>query len=120
MNDDDRTTAIGLFNYARSYWRSGVHLAALNLEVTHPEAPVTFLFYHAIELYLKAYLRSRNLTVKELRDIGHKVTSLAQEARRRGLFLDDEDQDVISLMGETDTIIRSRYIVTGAFSRPAE
>jgi hypothetical protein len=53
IDDDERTNAVGLFNTARSYWRSAVYLAAAELPVTHPRAPVTFLFCHAIELYLK-------------------------------------------------------------------
>ena len=57
VDDDERTNAIGLFNTARSYWRSAEHLNAAGVKVTHPEAPVTFLFCHAIELYLKSYLR---------------------------------------------------------------
>ena len=50
IDDDERTNALGLFNTARSYWRSAEHLSAAGLEVTHPRAPVTFLFCHAIEL----------------------------------------------------------------------
>ena len=59
IDDDERTNAVGLFNTARSYWRSAEYLNVANLSVTHPQAPVTFLFCHAIELYLKAYLRGR-------------------------------------------------------------
>src|SRR5262245_47518692 len=57
MSDDDRTTPLGLFNFARSYWQSGVLLHDANAKVTHPDAPVTLLLAHAIELYLKAFLR---------------------------------------------------------------
>jgi hypothetical protein len=41
MSDDDRTTPLGLFNYARSYWQSGVLLHNARAKVTHPDAPVT-------------------------------------------------------------------------------
>jgi hypothetical protein len=40
MSDDDRTTPLGLFNYARSYWQSGVLLHDASAKVTHPDAPV--------------------------------------------------------------------------------
>ena len=50
MNDDDRSTPLGLFNYARSYWQSGVLLHHARAKVTHPDAPVTLLLAHAIEL----------------------------------------------------------------------
>lgn len=51
IDDDERTNPVGLFNTARSYWRSAEHLSAAGLKITHPEAPVTFLFCHAIELF---------------------------------------------------------------------
>jgi hypothetical protein len=120
-NDDDRTSPLGLFNYARSYRGSAEHLNASRLEVTHAEAPVTFLFYHAIELYLKAFLRLHGKTVEELRKaLGHKVADLAGAAAKHGLSLDDEDAEVIGTMADADVVIRSRYIVTGVLSRPTE
>lgn len=73
IDDDERTNAVGLFNTARSYWRSAEHLNVANLKVTHQRAPVTFLFCHAIELYLKAYLRGAGKSVAELKQIGHRV-----------------------------------------------
>jgi hypothetical protein len=57
--DDERTNALGLFNTARSYWRSAEHLSVARIEVTHPQAPITFLLCHALELYLKAFLRGK-------------------------------------------------------------
>jgi len=75
--NDDRTTALGLFNYARSYRSSGDYLLAAKLKLTHPSAPMSFLFYHAIELYLKAHLRSQNLSVVQLKKIGHNIKELS-------------------------------------------
>ena len=67
MSDDDRTTPLGLFNYARSYWQSGVLLHHARAKVTHPAAPVTLLLAHAIELYLKVFLRLRGVGIEEVR-----------------------------------------------------
>jgi hypothetical protein len=67
MSDDDRTTPLGLFNYARSYCQSGVLLRDARAKVTHPDAPVTLLLAHAIELYLKAFLRLRGVGIEEVR-----------------------------------------------------
>jgi hypothetical protein len=121
MSDEiERTTPLGLFNYARSYWRSAEYLHAAQLKLTHPTAPVSFLFYHAIELYLKAFLLSQSLTLKSLKSIGHRVDKAGEKAIEMGLLLLDEDKEVISIIGDGDTVINSRYIVTGAFSRPAE
>ena len=66
MSDEiERTTPLGLFNYARSYWRSAEYLHAAQLTLTHPTAPVSFLFYHAIELYLKDFLLSQSMTLSK-------------------------------------------------------
>jgi hypothetical protein len=43
MSEDDRTTPLGLFNYARSYWQSGVLLHDARAKVTRPDAPVTLV-----------------------------------------------------------------------------
>jgi len=82
---------------------------------------VSFLFYHAIELYLKAYLRHHGHTAKELRGkkFGHRTGALVKRAAQLGLQFDDEDKEVLSLMATTDAIIRSRYIQTGYFRWPS-
>ncbi len=118
--DDDRTNPMGLFHFARSYWQSAEYLSVQKLQVTHPSAPVTFLFYHAIELYLKAFLRNTGLTVKDLKQYSHGVIKLNQAAEKRGLALTGDDKEVINIMGEHDNVIRSRYITTGAYTRPEE
>ena len=120
ITDDGRTTPLGLFNYARSYRASADHLLNAQLNVPHPHAPLTFLYYHAIELYFKAYLRSQGDTVTQLRSIGHDISKIAAVAQSRGLSLDDEDKEVVRSMAEFNNVIRSRYIQTGAFTRPEE
>ncbi len=118
-DEDDRTTPIGLFNYADSYWHSAKALEKAEVRATHPDAPICFLFYHAIEIYLKAYLRAQKHSVKELRSqFGHNVVKLREQAQRLGLHFDDEDIEVLTLMGETDAVIRSRFLRTGSFQRP--
>ncbi len=120
LTDDDRTNPMGLFHFARSYWQSAEHLRQQQLPVTHPSAPITFLFYHAIELYLKSYLRCVGLTVKELKQYSHGVKKLGEAVEARGLKLIEDDREVIKLMDEYDNVTRSRYITTGSFSRPEE
>jgi HEPN domain-containing protein len=123
-DDEDemaRTTSLGLFNVAESYWRAAAHLKSANLKTTHQNSPVWFLFYHAIELYLKALLRHHGHTPRELRGrkFGHKTCCLSERAAKLGLDFDDEDKEVLSLMATTDAVIRSRYIQTGPFRWPS-
>ena len=116
--DDERTNAVGLFNTARSYWRSAEHLNAAGLKVTHPEAPVTFLLCHAIELYLKAYLRGNGSTVAALKKIGHRLADLAKSAAETGLKLEPEQSEILSHVDDAGVAIEARYIVTGFKNRP--
>jgi hypothetical protein len=115
-----RTTPIGLFHYANSYWMSARVLNANRPKVTHPDEPVNFLFYQAVELFLKAFLRLHGHSARELasRKFGHNFNALGERAEALGLFLMDEDHEVLHLMGTTDAVIRSRYIKTGSFRRP--
>jgi hypothetical protein len=119
IDDDERTNAVGLFNTARSYWRSAEHLAAAHLNLTHPQAPVTFLFCHAIELYLKAYLRGIGPnSVEQLKQMGHRVASLAKTAANSGLVIGPEQAEILTHIANTDVAIEARYIVTGFKDRP--
>lgn len=115
MTREDRTTDIGLYHYARSYRASADHLRTVDLGVTHPRAPIQFLYFHAIELYLKSFLRLHGLRVSKLQDIGHKACCLANEAEARGFRLTEVDRGTIYAMASSNAVIRSRYIVTGAY-----
>jgi hypothetical protein len=83
--------------------------------------PVLFLYYHAIELYLKAFLRGNGHSAKELstRKYGHDIKNLSGRAAELGLWYMDEDKEVFSMIIATDAVIRSRYIRTGYFSWPS-
>jgi len=113
ITDDERTNAVGLFNTARSYWRSAEYLSAAQLKLSHPEAPVTFLFCHSIELYLKAFLRAKGCSLIELKKWGHNVAKLADEATARQINLDGPTRETVSHITEADVALEARYIVTG-------
>jgi hypothetical protein len=57
ITDEDRTNEVGFFNTAETYWKSAQALYNAKVKATHPLSPVLFLYYHAIELYFKAFLR---------------------------------------------------------------
>jgi hypothetical protein len=119
MTDDDRTGPLGLFNYARSYWQSGMLLHHARAKVTHPDAPVTLLLAHAIELYLKSFIRLRGVGTEEVKSsFGHDFKKLVEEASSRGLSLGKEEIDIAAILTEQESIRRSRYIETGYYRRP--
>lgn len=108
---DDRTTPLGLFHYAKSYAKSAVQLNELNIDVTHPDAPIRFLFSHAIELYLKSYLLTKGMTVDELRNkYGHKISKLFAGAIEHGLEVQIEQQEQAALLNDA---IQDRYLENG-------
>jgi len=118
MNDKDRTSPLGLFDYARSYWQGGVLLHRVGAKISHPDAPVTLLMAHAIELYLKAFLRMNGLSAEEAKhSFGHDFEKLMKAACDRGLPLTDEDKDMAKLLREQESIRRSQYVETGHFTR---
>ena len=117
-NVDERTTAVGLYHYALSYRAAADALGKQKFHTTHPDAPREFLYFHAIELFLKAYLRNAGMSVTALKGLSHSTGKLeAQFLKHRG-FLADEDRAVLRLMEETDAVARARYIVTGYFQKP--
>jgi hypothetical protein len=120
ITDEERTNEVGLFNTAESYWKSAAALYAVNVKASHARSPVLFLYYHAIELYLKAFLRGNGHSAKELRGkkFGHKICCLSERAAELGLTYMDEDKEIFSRMGSTDAMLRSRYIQTGFTNWP--
>ena len=118
--EDDRNAPIGVFNYAESYWQAARTLKHAKVKSTHPTSPVSVLYYHAIELYLKSFLRMHGHAAKELRGkhFGHRVCCLKERCEQLGLMFMDEDVEIFSLLATTDAIIRSRYLQTGSFYLP--
>lgn len=116
MKADDRTTAIGLLNYAHAYWSSAVALQKSQLSGPHSQAPTEFLYYHAIELYLKSYLRSQDFSVKQITNVGHDVRKLGALLESKGLDLLEDDKAVLGLIPRN--YLSSRYIITGSFIKP--
>jgi hypothetical protein len=119
ISDEERTTALGLYNSARSYWKSAEHLNSAELKVTHPHAPIVFLLCHAIELYLKAFLRHNNYSLDELRKKwGHDVAGLSTATQHAGFKLSGFALETISHITDDDVAIEARYIVTGFKTSP--
>jgi hypothetical protein len=116
VDEDERTNALGLLNFAHSYWEAAVVLQNTPRVATHQDSPRDYLYYHAIELYLKAYLRLNGYTVEQLRKIGHSIHKLHEAAVEKGLSQVSEDATVIALI--RDNYLESRYIRTGPFQRP--
>lgn len=107
-----RTSPVGLFHHAHSYSVSAATLTKSGIRVTHPEAPIRFLYTHAIELYLKSFLMVKGISLARLRSraLGHDLCALFREAVNLGLVPDRPMESEISSLNDA---IRDRYIETG-------
>jgi hypothetical protein len=87
-DQESRTTAMGLYNTACSYHLAARELEKIALRGTHPSMPVQLLYFHAIELFLKSFLRlSHSVAQLSSRDLGHKLPILAKVAMEHKLFI---------------------------------
>ncbi len=121
MSDEDRTSAVGLARYARDFFDAAI--AADDVIGTRPgyerfaPVPVMFLVAHSIELVLKAYLRTRGLSVGELRKRGHNLVECWQWAIEHGVEdhvqLTPVDMEVLELISDLHVSTQLRYIETG-------
>ena len=121
MNDNGRTSAIGLARYAREYFEAAIGADDAighheGYEIVAP-APVMFLVAHSIELALKAYLRYQGFTVKDLQKIGHNLNDCWQTATENGIeshvALTQEELGIIGLISDLHASTQLRYISTG-------
>lgn len=108
---------LGTFNYAHSFWGAAKALDTVQWEdqETHSDSPTEFLYWHAIELFLKAFLLADGVPLAELRTrrFGHNITNLTHEAKKRGLALTSKDEDLLSFMPSTEDMIDLRYLKVG-------
>jgi hypothetical protein len=111
-----RTTAIGMFHFAQSYALSAKSLNEKRVNATHPDAPIRFLYCHAIELYLKAYLLLQGTTLSVLKSkaFGHNLSKLMSKSVEFGLEITMEHQVAIQLANQANLDdYPDRYIKTG-------
>ena len=88
LNEEGRTTSIGLARYAFEYIEAAILVECNDQTPTNiSPIPAYFLALHGIELTLKSFLRHRGLTAKELRGpkYGHDLHACNKKAKELGL-----------------------------------
>jgi hypothetical protein len=118
IDDDERTTSMGLFNTAEAWRLSAIALQSAKVDSGFAEQPLRYLYFHALELYLKALLRQKHSVATLQRKFGHNTKRLMEEAHALGLIIEERDAKLLSLMGDTDLVIEHRYIKTGSKTVP--
>jgi hypothetical protein len=120
--DEERTNSTGLWFFAESYLNAANQLAD-GWKLRH-SAPIYYLYVHAIELALKAALRARGMTVRELRSkkYGHDLMQLVSACRKRRLAsrlrLGKRREAILSVLNEMSCEQEFRYIKTGSKALP--
>ncbi|HUD09866.1 MAG TPA: HEPN domain-containing protein [Patescibacteria group bacterium] len=107
---ETRLTSRGLIMYAWDYFKSFE-----DLHEKHPK-PISryevkyYLLCHAIELAMKAYLREKGYTRKQLLDIGHDLEKLIKELHSNEVLMDVDSM--------VRTFTANQYYKTKQFEYP--
>lgn len=112
------TTPIGFINKAEAY-RVGAQVLARELKGVGGWAgdSIRYLYYHCIELYMKAALISAGWTEFQLRSLSHGFVKLAKACNAAGLGLNEpHDLNVLALIDSQNNYIKARYHYVGGFT----
>lgn len=112
------STPIGFINKAEAY-RVGAQVLARELKGVGGWAgdPTRYLYYHCIELYMKAALISAGRTEFQLRSLSHSFMKLAKACNAAGLGLNGpDDLNVLALIDSQNNYIKARYHYVGGFT----
>lgn len=123
ISEEERTTAIGFARYAYEYIEAAMlvdrhHGARPGFELVSP-IPAYFLASHGIELTLKAFLRHKGISVRDLgsRGYGHDLRACYRKAKELGLEdvfdVQNDDMRAMLMLIELNKGMGLRYIRTG-------
>jgi hypothetical protein len=125
---EERTTPIGLVRYAYEYLDAALLVEERSTDKNPgsqiPPMPAYFLAFHGIELTLKSFLLSKEVTLDDLSGpkFGHGLSSCYRRAKGLGLseIFTEHSRDIAALEMLEDLNGKQglRYIRTGAKSFP--
>ena len=120
MDDDHRTTGMGLWTDAREMLQAAELVAGdRSLALS---SPAFYLAGHGLEVAFKSYLRCCGHSLKALRAIGHDLEAAAQEASAQGLDqyyrLSIQESAAIALLSPYYKAKHFEYRVAGYQSLP--
>ena len=115
MNPRSDTSAQGYFTYAEAYAACARTLIQSPPEIPHDDAPMRMLAFHAIELYLKSFLRNLGHTTGELaaKPFAHDLAALANAARGH-LTLRADDLVLLNDRRLWSSAMQTRYLAPTA------
>lgn len=101
-----------LLTYAEQYHHAATLLFPVRQQV---EAPLYFMYAHAIELALKAYLRTRNVTT----NVNHSLSKLKELCEANGMQAGQHLRNVIELLESEHAKQGYRYFLAKSTVRPS-
>lgn len=109
------TSAQGFFTYAEAYVAAAKMLTIPMKDIPHGEAPARMLAFHAIELYLKSFLRCLGHSTDELavKPLAHDLGALSAAVQIQ-LGLSDEDLQVLADNRLSASAMQTRYLAPSA------
>jgi HEPN domain-containing protein len=110
----EESPAEAFLSRARQYHLAATTLLPLYQQV---ESPLYFLFTHALELALKAYLRSHGLPTPRGPQ-GHALRDLLEQCYRNGLQVGCDLQNVVQLLESENSRHGFRYFLFEGTARP--
>lgn len=123
----DREPPIGWLNLGGSFLVAARNLRSSvdNRDLRLPfDAPIYFLYSHALELTMKAFLRGNGFPAMRLasREFGHQLQVLWKECTRQGLSITPKKRafinGVIEILDPVAMAYRFRYLKVGEASMP--
>ena len=126
MDDESRTTAIGLARYAADFLEAA--LATDDRMGKNPQytivapIPALYLIGHSLELYIKAYLRHHGRSKKNLKSIGHDLKKCLRRAKELGILehvqFESGELEAFDVLHELYCSKQLNYIEKGAKTFP--
>jgi hypothetical protein len=110
----DRYPPIGVFDFSVSYRAAAGPSAKQAFQATRFRDPISFLYCHAIELYLKAFLCLQKVSMSKLRGIGYDFITLLVRSRHKGLVIESKTNEIVELLTESSARGSARYLEVGA------
>ncbi len=113
-------TAMAFFGFAREYHSAANHLFDSGLSSRNP---IYFLYFHTVELALKAFLRSLNIQILGTERQSHNLTKLYEECRGLGLRVGPADrfeiENIVTLLEAGNEYQGFRYFNLKSGSLPS-
>lgn len=116
---DERTSAQGLLNYAKEYYSAYELIQGQQPDFVKFFAVKYYLLCHSLELTMKAWLKKKGATYKQIKSMGHDLEKIMIVLHDdHDLLFDAASQEMISLVNQYYSKKEFEYALRGSKSVP--